>query len=200
MFASRRRILTGISLAFVAIGSTTLGMSPAFAGGTGFVQVDPTTDGAGELSFTAAKGQINKLVVTVSGRTTTFDDVVAIKAGKGCTAVRGDKTKVRCTTARKPEVYVADLGDRNDTFTNKTSVFSFVEGGAGNDTLNGGSGTEYLYGGAGNDKLYGNRGNDKLYGGAGNDTIRGGAGNDTIEGGPGRDNVAGGPGKDKVRG
>lgn len=200
MFASRNRILAGIGLTIVAVGSTALGTAPAFASGTGIVQVDPTSDGVVELSFTAAKGQANKLLVTLSGRTTTFDDVVAIKAGKGCTAVHGDKTKVRCTTTKKPQVYVAILGDKNDKFTNKTSVLSFVQGGAGNDTLNGGSGTDYLYGDAGNDKLYGNAGNDYLYGGAGNDTIRGGSGDDTIKGDTGRDSVAGGPGKDKVRG
>ncbi len=200
MFASGSRILAGIGFTIVAVTATTLGTSPAFAGATGVVQVVRTTDGVVEISFTAAKGQTNQVVVTRSGRTTTFDDIVAVKAGRGCKAVRGDRTKVRCTTVRTAGAYVASLADRDDTFTNKTSVLSFVEGGTGNDTLNGGSGTDYLYGEAGKDRLHGNGGNDKLYGGAGNDTIRGGAGSDTIEGGAGSDNIAGGPGRDDVRG
>lgn len=199
MFASCGRILAGIGFTIVAVTSTTLGTSPAFASAAGVVEVVRTSDGVVEISFTAAKGQANRVVVTRSGRTTTFDDVVAIRAGRGCKAVRGDRTKVRCTTVKTAGAYVASLGDRNDTFTNKTSVLSFVEGGTGNDTLTGGSGTDYLYGEAGKDKLYGNGGNDKLYGGAGNDIIRGGAGNDTIEGGAGSDNIAGGPGRDQIR-
>jgi hypothetical protein len=38
------------------------------------------------------------VVITRSGNTITIDDRVAISAGKGCKKVKGDKTKVICTT------------------------------------------------------------------------------------------------------
>ncbi|GLW33358.1 hypothetical protein Areg01_62960 [Actinoplanes regularis] len=40
------------------------------------------------VKFTAASGQAKSLVITISGRTVTLNDTVAIKAGKGCKAVK----------------------------------------------------------------------------------------------------------------
>ena len=80
----------------------------------------------------------------------------------------------------------------NETFdlSDLTTVtrLSFVDGGAGNDTIIGSdSWAGDLRGGAGNDTVTGGSGNDKLNGGAGNDTLWGEAGSDQLTGGTGSD-------------
>jgi len=162
-----RKLLAGAGGAAAVIACTALFSSPAQAASAASAKVV----GASTVEFTAAAGQANALVITISGRTVTLDDKVSIKAGAGCKAVSGDKTKVKCTTSKKTTKIIVNLGDKNDTVTNKTSVPMVADGGAGNDTLNGGSGK------------------DTLKGGAGADTIKGGAGTDTIVGGPGDDKV-----------
>ena len=62
-----------------------------------------------------------------------------------------------------------------------TTGNDFLEGGAGNDTLNAAGTDDILDGGAGNDTLNGNAGNDILRGGAGADILNGGAGIDTAD-------------------
>lgn len=57
----------------------------------------------------------------------------------------------------------------------------YLEGGAGNDTLNAAGSDDILDGGAGTDTLNGNAGNDILRGGAGADTLNGGDGIDTAD-------------------
>ena len=80
------------------------------------------------------------LTLTVSGRTITLDDRVAIKAGPGCKAVKGDRTKVKCTTKASPTELSIVLGDKSDAFYNRSHAYTVVEAGAGNDTLLGGPG------------------------------------------------------------
>src|SRR5262249_39482297 len=80
-----------------------------------------------------------------------------------------------------------------------TSVtgLTFVDGGAGNDTIKGSDAwSGDLRGGAGNDTLTGGIGSDSLRGDAGVDTLNGGAGNDTLNGGAGVDTLNGGAGND----
>jgi Ca2+-binding RTX toxin-like protein len=203
-----RRVLAAIGLAAVAVATTTtMFVSPAQAASTtGTANVISGTPG---VKFQAGKGASNSLVITVSGRTVTLDDRVAIKAGKGCVAVKGDKTKVKCTTSRKPTSLVVSLGDKADSVTNKTSVEMYADGGAGRDTLRGGSSGDTLAGGADTDKLYGGNGIDDLDGGSGNDSLwgqaggdymYGGTGNDYLSSGTGNDSVAGGPGIDRLFG
>ncbi len=84
----------------------------------------------------------------------------------------------------------------------------YVEGSAGNDTLQGGDGQDTLNGGNGNDLLTGFGGDDFLAGGAGRDRLRGDEGtgpgvrdgNDTLEGGPGDDILSGDGGADRFFG
>ena len=57
-------------------------------------------------------------------------------------------------------------------------------------------GVTFVDGGAGDDTLVGTSGNDDLRGGAGNDSITGGAGNDSIEDGVGNSTLDGGAGAD----
>ncbi|WP_305785874.1 calcium-binding protein [Symbioplanes lichenis] len=149
--------------------------------------------------YRATLAKAHKVVITRSGNTITFDDVTPIKAGQNCKAVKGDKTRVRCTLTKVSWVSVS-LGNKNDTLVNKTAVTSGVYGQAGNDTLTGGSGGDTFYGGAGNDTLAGGTGGDHLYGEAGNDTLRGGSAYDYLAGGPGADKIYGGDGGDTVLG
>jgi Ca2+-binding RTX toxin-like protein len=89
-----------------------------------------------------------------------------------------------------------------------SDVTCYVEGSAGNDTLQGGDSEDTLNGGNGNDLLTGRGGSDFLAGGAGRDRIRGDEGtgpgdrdgNDTLDGGPGDDILSGDGGADRFLG
>jgi len=208
-----RKAMAAIGVAVAA--TTTLFAAPAQAAAAGQAQVLGEHNSI--VRFTAAAGKANSLVITVSGRTVTLNDQVAIKPVKGCKAVKGDKTKVKCTTAVKPTEISVTLGSKNDRAHNTTSVPMVAEGGSGNDSLTGGSSHDRLFGGSGNDYLngrgghdaidggqgkdfiYGGNGNDYLTGGAGVDTIKGQAGQDTIIGGAGQDKISGGAGQDKIK-
>jgi Ca2+-binding RTX toxin-like protein len=89
----------------------------------------------------------------------------------------------------------------NDTFTNNTSLTSYVYGRAGIDRLTGGSGTDWLFGESGNDVLTGRGGADWLYGFDGLDTLYGGEGNDYLNGGQDayNDLLYGGMGADRFQ-
>jgi Ca2+-binding RTX toxin-like protein len=63
----------------------------------------------------------------------------------------------------------------------------YLDGGAGNDSIEGAGGNDIIYGGAGNDGLLGGAGDDIVYGGSGNDVISSGQGTDLLWGGAGRD-------------
>ncbi|GAB1689793.1 calcium-binding protein [Krasilnikovia sp. M28-CT-15] len=191
-----RKVLAGIGTTAAAIASTAFFSAPAQAASAGYAQVV----GSSTVQFNAQKGKANGLTLTIKGRTVTLDDKVALKAGKGCKAVKGDKTKVKCTTPKTTKTLNVSLGDKNDTVTNKTAVYLLVNGGSGNDTLNGGSGRDELQGGSGNDKLIGNGGNDRLYGQSGADVAQGKAGNDLISGGTGNDALGGDSGNDEIVG
>ena len=86
---------------------------------------------------------------------------------------------------------------------------TYMEGGAGSDTLlgseqndelNGGTGIDYLYGFGGDDLLSGGGNDDFLYGGIGNDELNGGAGSDTLFGEEGDDSIFGNSGNDFLSG
>ncbi|GLY05183.1 calcium-binding protein [Actinoplanes sp. NBRC 101535] len=188
--------------------------TPAKAASTGSVKSVGNV-----VTFTAGKGQTNGVTITRSGTTITVDDRVKVKAGKGCTAVKGDSTKAKCRitkSGRDPDLIV-HLGDRSDTLVNKTDISMTAYGGSGKDKLTGGSTTDRLHGQGGADRLFGKSGDDWLYGGTGNDELHGGSmedilmagpGNDTLwgdghkdmlDGGTGADEIHGGTGADTVR-
>ncbi|MDR6324177.1 calcium-binding protein [Actinoplanes couchii] len=189
-----RRTLATLGLSTAVIATSALLASPAQAATSGLAKVV----GTGTVQFQALMGKVNKVNVTISGRTVTITDVTAISAGKGCKRV--NSKKVKCTTSGKTTKISVALGDKNDYVRNHTSVFMLAGGGAGNDTLIGGSGRDQLQGGTGNDKLYGNGGNDELFGESGADYISGGAGNDYIVAGSGNDTIYGGDGNDEIHG
>ena len=182
--------------------------TPAAAASTGTARVLSST----RIEFTAAGGRTNSVVLTRSGRTVTIDDRVKLKAGKGCKPVKGDHTKVRCTTEKNPAQVRVKLGNLNDTLVNKTSVAVVAYGGSGNDSLTGGSGADALHGENGLDRIWGGAGADVIHTGSGGGTVYDGPGNDRVHGGRGddhfraaawtgrsdRDSYAGGGGQDRV--
>ncbi|WP_232344160.1 calcium-binding protein [Actinoplanes awajinensis] len=188
----------------VALLSTTAAVgvftAPAEAAATGTVYLDTSGERGDPISvvFKAGSGKKNTVVVTRSGRTVTIDDRVAMKPGKGCKAVKGDKTKVRCTTSLEIGQVVTYLGSGNDKVTNRTGLTLFANGGSGADTLIGGPGDDLLRGESGADRLYGLAGADFLTGGDGNDALSGGDGKDHLQGGKGNDREYGGAGDDTM--
>ncbi|GIF24141.1 hypothetical protein BJ973_007624 [Actinoplanes tereljensis] len=166
-----------VGLALITTASLgVLTSAPAQAASAGVASVVEST----KVNYKAAKGKQNKVVVTLAGRTVTIDDVVAIKAGAGCKAVAGDKTKVRCTTKAAPTRVRVYTYDRNDSIVNQANLPSTLNGGSGNDSIGGGPRGDLITGDIGNDKLWGNGGNDTIYPDIGNDIVHGGAGNDGI--------------------
>jgi Ca2+-binding RTX toxin-like protein len=195
-------------LVTVAVGSVA---GPAAAASYGWA-----TAGTTKVTFTADHGVKNKVVITRSGRTVTIDDRVAVKPGKGCKQVKGDKTRVRCTTGKAPTKVAVDLYDRNDSVVNNSDVKMAANGGDGSDKLVGGSQADDLRGDsvcararAGNDKIYGRGGNDQIVADDGADYVSAGDGNDWVFGdsdcinGPnrsGNDVIYGGNGNDTLQG
>jgi serralysin len=156
--------------------------TPAQASSTGDAYVSGAT-----IHFAAGGQAKNKVVITFSGRTVTIDDKYRIKPNKGCKQVKGDKTRVRCTTKKKTSKVVVTLYDRNDSVVNKGNLRMEADGGAGNDKITGGPKADVLMGddvftrySNGNDKLYGAGGNDEIYAGDGSDYVNAGTGNDSV--------------------
>ncbi|MDR6324176.1 calcium-binding protein [Actinoplanes couchii] len=191
-----RRALAFIGATAAALGTAAFLSAPAQAAATGTAR----TVGAGQVKFTAAAGKANGVTITVSGKVVTVDDKVALKAGPGCKAVAGDKTRVKCTLTGNLTSLSVSLGDKNDWVKNKTGARLVASGGAGNDTIYGGPRADLLKGGAGNDKIYGGAGDDEIWGGAGNDKIWGQAGDDIVEGEAGNDVISLGAGNDVAQG
>jgi serralysin len=180
-------------LASISVGAFA---APAFAAGIdGSASVSGTT-----VRFAAGSKVANRVYLSRAGNVVTVDDRVKVKAGKGCTAVKGDKTKVRCTVKKGPTRVKVLLYDGNDTVVNSSGLPMSAEGGSGNDKLVGGSRNDTLYGMSGADQLYGMGGDDSLEGLDGDDKLYGGAGTDGIVGGNGRDWLDGGAGIDTLVG
>lgn len=185
----RKRCLAGG--AAVAVLGVVLPALPAHAAAAGVASVTSPY----VVQYAAGQKAVNNVVVTRSGRTVTIDDRVAVRAGKGCKPVKGDPTRVRCTTSRTPDQVRVFTYDRNDTVVNRSDLPLTANGGPGSDKLLGGPRQDFLQGdvfgqaGAGNDSIWGHGGTDFLIGAAGNDGINGGDGNDYL------DTYVAGPGK-----
>ncbi|MBB2945242.1 Ca2+-binding RTX toxin-like protein [Actinoplanes lutulentus] len=193
-----------VGLALLSTVSAGILAAPAQAAGAGATSVSGT-----KVQYKAAAGKQNKVVITRSGNTIVIDDKVAIKAGKGCKAVKGDKTKVRCTPPKAPTRVLVYTYDRVDSIVNNTDVRMTADGGTAGDTITGGargdrikggSGADRISGLGGNDYVDGNTGNDVISTGDGDDTLHGAAGNDTLRGGNGNDDLWGDEGNDKLYG
>jgi serralysin len=202
---SRSTRIAAVGAALMTTVATGLWAAPAQAATTGVVSVVSTT----KIRYKAGSGHQNRVVITRSGNTITVDDRVAIKAGKGCKAVKGDKTKVRCTPAEAPTRIQVFAGDRNDRVENRTDLGMTARGDNGSDILIGGPRRDVLWGENGNDRLYGNGGdddleglgdNDRIWGGEGADRIIDSDGNDIIAAGGGGDYISAGAGDDRLYG
>lgn len=127
--------------------------------------------------------------------------LTSVTANGAAVPITGQPVPMTFTlTANRVEV---SGGAGNDTITLNGIALtggSYLDGGAGDDTVTGGAGNDVIVGRNGNDRLTGGAGNDAIYGNDGNDTVWGGAGNDSIFGGWGNDVLAGDAGNDYVRG
>ncbi|MEU4620736.1 calcium-binding protein [Actinoplanes sp. NPDC023801] len=182
---------------FTSVLGSLFAAAPADAAGAGVARVAGT-----DVLHTAAKGLQNRVVVTRSGNAVTIDDRVPVKAGAGCTAVKGDRTRVVCRTTQAPTGVRVLTGDRADSIVNRSDLAMTADGGTGADTVIGGPQADTLRGGGGKDRIHGYGGDDQLDGGPGNDRLIGGAGDDWIRGvgsrsaGTDRDVLWGGSGID----
>lgn len=145
------------------------------------------------LTYNAASGETNNLVVSLSGGTYTFDDSGATETG-GAGCALANSHRVTCAGSGVTALTV-NAGDLNDLAWNTTVTPATITGSDGNDNLIGNNGADVLIGCAGNDSLNGGGGGDVLVdgffncAGSGSDTFDGGAGPDSIFGGPGTDTV-----------
>ncbi len=199
------------------------------------VQSVPTSQGG--MLFDAAPGETNnvELLFEVPDRRWRIKDSGAdLQVGNGCVSVNAREATCDFRVGVNDQAATVHLGDGNDrisepydAFNNwedlrdstiygdegadtlSGGMFSHLDGGPGDDTLNIGS-HGWGYGGYDNDVLYGGDGDNLLYGGPGDDTLWGdpslfslGQGDDSLEGGPGTDQLHGGgtflhPDKDKA--
>jgi Ca2+-binding RTX toxin-like protein len=184
--------------------------------------------GGSTISYTAAAGETNNLVISRDATNYIFADAagITITPSGGCTSAANIAT---CPVADAFGIQ-ASLGDMADTAAVADSVTVgqltsvAVFGGPGADTLTGGknipnqldgdddfvnTGPDVLVGGDMDDSLIDYGGTNTMTGGLGNDRFFGGTGVDTMTGGPGNDSLSsfqtdgpdsfsGGPGEDSI--
>lgn len=110
-------------------------------------------------TYVAGPGEVNDVGVTLAAGVLTVADPAGVVAGAGCASAVA--TEARCPIPHGFGSLVVALGDGDDRFA--SLLFSRVEGGAGDDTLQGTT----LDGGPGDDVLRG----DDVAGGPGADVI-----------------------------
>jgi hypothetical protein len=166
---------------FVAILLTALALPAAAGAATVRSEPSPSRYYPPKMTFEAAPGEVNHLVLS-GGPTarSVIDETAPLVAGDGCRQVNDHEAV--CGNAY--DVHV-DLGDRDDhaSFEATSADGAFVLAGPGDDVLAGGPGSE------------------SFDGGDGRDTISGGAGHDDVEGDdetPFADRLDGGPGNDSL--
>jgi RTX calcium-binding nonapeptide repeat (4 copies) len=161
-----------------------------------------TISGGSTVTYTAAPGEANKVLVSVldAGTLSVWDSGARItSASGGCEVVSSDPFAGDTAHCPLPSAVVADLGDRDDSYWDWDGP-STVDAGHGNDNP--------LFGKGGDDVIRGGIGSDLLYGQEGDDTLDGGPGDDYLEGVPcwcedeaithGADTYIGGGGSDSV--
>jgi Ca2+-binding RTX toxin-like protein len=160
----------------VSIATIAAMASPAWAG-------TATVTSGGELTYTAAAGEVNVLTISrdASGTFTVSDTTATVTAGSGCSLTAPPHTAT-CPAAGVERI-VATLLDLADSATMLTPLPAVLAGGTGADALTGGEGADALDGGPEADSLTGNGGGDFLDGGDGGDGITGGSGSDYLAGG-----------------
>lgn len=178
-----------------------------------------TVDASAGLTFTAAAGEANQLVVTAKdgGPVTFVDSGVTLIAGTGCQSPSAHTVTCPVALGSAPSLHI-DLGDGDDSADLSGVVTSAclpltltaalgddrvagpdsesctaaqvqVSGGSGHDALATGHAPATLNGDGGDDVLTGSGGADVLNGGADDDILDGHAGPDVMDGGDGQDGV-----------
>jgi Ca2+-binding RTX toxin-like protein len=129
----------------------------------------------GPVTFKAARGETNDVVVTqANGRLRFHDSANRVRA-------QGDCEQVDANTASCPvteDVAKVELHNRGDVA--KVSGLVRVRGGSGDDVLRGSRGFDYLHGQTGDDTIRGKGGGDRLVGARGRDRLFGGRGDDDL--------------------
>src|SRR3954469_24903865 len=135
-----------------------------------------SVDEGGTVSYTAAAGEANRVVVTFAGSesVTISDEDRPLAAPAGCSAL--DARSVRCDDIADVR---ADLGDGDDVLRHEGTAGPLsVFGGPGQDHLMGGAGADYLVGGTDVDTIEGGAGSDRIEAALGLDVVDCGAGTD----------------------
>lgn len=160
----------------------------------------------GHVSFIAADGETNRVVVAAAGDGLEITDAgpgVTLTGDGSCTI---DGRTATCAGATSASIDVRDRDDRVALdATVPAIVRSSIFGGSGDDTLRGGAGDDMIAGDlvdgpGGSDRIFGGAGIDGLSGYGGADHAVGGADDDFVDGGAGADEVQGGGGDDSVHG
>ena len=193
----------GLSAVLLVLATAVVGAASAH-GATVNVRPDPGYPGVQAVTFVAAAGENNRVVVrllrlnrvTLAREWTVSDQGAELASGPGCTAV--DPHIARCAQSGVLPLARVELGDLDDHLSTAPAgrddigyQFVVAHGGPGDDRLEGGQGTDDFAGGGGRDELLGGKGADSFF-----DGDRDGAagerapGPDVIDGGPGRDHVS----------
>ncbi len=98
-----------------------------------------------------------------------------------------------------PSITYVDAGAGDDTIEGSEER-DIILGGSGDDVINGNAGDDWINGGSGDDIVHGNGGLDLLYGGDDNDQLFGDEDNDALYGGLGDDELFGLAGNDELFG
>ncbi|HEX2971048.1 MAG TPA: calcium-binding protein [Tepidisphaeraceae bacterium] len=149
--------------------------------------VNQVSDVAGNFAPAATLGSFSvnsaSAVLTKKGELvvngSTGNDAITVWTAKGSVYTTTNKVKQVFSAQSVKKIYVMGYAG-DDTISISRTLGSWVDGGAGNDTITGGTQNDTLLGGLGNDLIYGGAGNDSIDGGAGRDWLYGDAGNDWL--------------------
>jgi Ca2+-binding RTX toxin-like protein len=178
-------------LVLAALAATALGIAPAAPAAT----VERDDVDTADVSYLAAAGEANRVVVRAENGGFRFTDPGAVLATRSCTQL--GPHDVFCEGIA--DTLIVETGDGDDAIDATAAPSAFAvggdgddvvaaaraSGGAGNDVLRGIGVAGNLHGGPGDDVVTAGPRGDRLFGGDGNDTLAGGAGADTIYGGEG---------------
>ncbi|MBC8108341.1 MAG: SBBP repeat-containing protein [Anaerolineae bacterium] len=137
-------------------------------------------------------------IATVQGTESNDAISASIKTGKLFVSRNGVTQKLSSSGLTRVEIFAN--GGNDNVLIGALVPSSYINGGAGNDTLQGGDGNDSLTGGAGKDSLFGGNGDDRVAGSAGHDRVFGEAGNDRLYGDAGNDFLDGGGNADRLWG
>ena len=173
-------LLTGLFLLAVA--------APAAAGTLALRQktksVGKTETIFTHVTYRAAPGERNDLVMVVAGEVASVHDPAGVTPGSGCKRVdSGNATTAQCVVANGidgVELYLGDLADVADI----RGGGGEIDGGAGNDVLRGSSGCTFVEG-PGDDRMIGRQGGNVFdesgHSPNGSDTMTAGEASERIE-------------------